>query len=136
MDVGKNAPHIGRGKPIGIHDVTGHMRTALKMSKLLLVVVVMASACTDASPPVSVELEHEPKLEDMVAAMVREGEMSQTSARIFLTAVALKPGQVLVVRDVGDEPDGELLRSLGVIGDPPVELYLVKREPESQGTGS
>ena len=112
------------------------MRTALKMSKLLLVVVVMASACTDASPPVSVELEHEPKLEDMVAAMVREGEMSQTSARIFLTAVALKPGQVLVVRDVGDEPDGELLRSLGVIGDPPVELYLVKREPESQGSSS
>ena len=108
------------------------MRTGLKMSKLLLVVVVvMASACTNASPIVSVELEHEPELEDVVAAMVREGEMSQTTARIFLQAVALKPGQILVVRDAGDQPDGELLRSLGVIGDPPVEMYLMKKEPDS-----
>lgn len=69
----------------------------------------------------------------MLSQMVREGEMSPVRARILLEAVALEPGQVLVVRDAGDKPEnGELLRSLGVIGDPPVELYLVKREPTSQ----
>lgn len=109
------------------------MLTGRKLSKLLLGVVLIGTACTDAPPPVSLELEDETSLEDMFSKMVREGELSPVRARILLEAVALKPGQVLVVRDPGDEPeDGELLRSLGVIGDPPVELYLVKREPASQ----
>ena len=112
------------------------MLTAPTTSKLLLVAVVMVGACTDATPPVLVQFEHEPELEDVVAAMVREGEMSQTSGQIFLQALALKPGQVLEVRDVGDEPDGDVLRSLGVIGDPPVELYLVRQEPKSQEDSS
>ena len=113
-----------------------HRRRRLKVSRFTLTVLAAAIACTDAAPPVSVELEHEPTLEEMVAQMVREGEMSQISARILLEAMALEPGHVLKVRDAGDEPEGEVLRSLGVIGDPPVELYLVKKDPESRANGS
>lgn len=98
------------------------------LTKRIALFVLLATACTDVPASVTTEEESLTAVE-VLSDMVAAGEISEARAQIFIAALELESGQVLMVRDVGDEPDN-LIRSLGVIveDDSPVELYLTRKD--------